>query len=63
MDKEQQDCIEKFNNAPKAVQIAMMFDSMMEILGDAVASNDIKRIKTSARLATEMWDALQGKGE
>ena len=48
--------IEEFRDASYDDQRAMMFDSLMNLLTEAVADKDTEMIGTYARLVTEMWN-------
>jgi len=53
MDKQ---VLRDFANATDTDQKAMLFDSIMDLLTDAVEADDPVFIKTYARLATELWN-------
>jgi len=50
--------IQQFRDASEEDQKAMLFDSLMNLLGDAVADDDAEFIKNYARLVTEMWNDM-----
>ena len=53
--------LQDFANASEEDQRAMMFDGLMNLLGEAVADNDIDMVKAYARIVTEMWAEFEGE--
>ena len=52
---EEQQTLQEFANASESEQRDMLFHSLMTLLADAVADDDIKMMKPYARLVTEMY--------
>jgi hypothetical protein len=52
---EGQQTLQEFANASESEQRDMLFHSLMTLLADAVADDDIKMMKPYARLVTEMY--------
>lgn len=50
--------LQQFRDASEEDQKAMLFDSLMNLLSDAVADDDAEFIKNYARLVTEMWNEM-----
>jgi hypothetical protein len=58
MTHEVTDYLQQFRDAPEDDQKAMLFDALMNLLGDAVMNDDAEFIKNYARLVTEMWNDM-----
>jgi hypothetical protein len=54
--KEEKAELERFRNMSEKDQQVALFDSLMRLLTDAVADNDMVMIKSYARLATETYN-------
>ena len=54
--KEEKAELERFGNMSEEDQQVALFDSLMHLLTDAVADNDMAMIKGYARLATESYN-------
>jgi hypothetical protein len=54
--KEEKAELERFRNMSEEDQQVALFDSLMHLLTDAVADNDMAMIKGYARLATESYN-------
>jgi hypothetical protein len=52
---EEQQALQEFADASESEQKDMLFHSLMGLLADAVANDDVKMMKPYARLITEMY--------
>lgn len=60
---EEMNVLRDFRNLSDTDQQAMFFDALMNLLTDAVAGDDIDRIKNYARLVTEAWNSYEDDDE
>jgi hypothetical protein len=47
--------LQKFADSSEAEQKAVLFETLMSLLAEAVETEDMAVIKSYARLATELW--------
>lgn len=53
--KEEQKALQEFRDASESEQRDILFHSLMGLLADAVANDDVEMMKPYARLVTEMY--------
>lgn len=55
LDEEERRELQKFAASSKAEQKAVLFETLMSLLADAVEADDTVMIKSYARVSTELW--------